>query len=189
MPVSSTSAPAERTASYLAAYESHLCDYLKRRRTAEPTRDTSSWLALPSALELTQALGAYELALEEELKAVREQPADLHPKPVAASAVRRGALVVRGGVRLGVGVGLGLVWSTLGQYLLPDLTRAQFGHFALHTCCAGGASDIVRANGTASAALASKRDYQRKQAEHRAWLAGTWGPLDVRVPQVYTPAA
>lgn len=180
-------ARAQQTIAAQAAYETAICQWVKQRRAAEDSAQTPVPRRLSLDPGIAQANDAYVAALNAELADVRAQVTNLTPGAVTQSGVRRLELWARGGVRLGCGIGLGLVWSTVGQCLLPEMARAQLGHFALHTCCAGGASDIKRANAPASIGLASKRDYQRKQAEHRAWLAGTFGPLDAPVRTEYRP--
>lgn len=172
---------AQQTHDAQDAYEAQLCAFFKAQRRSK----TAGKATVSPRVGLYEALDRYEAALTRELDSVQTTTPNLHPGPLAANAAHRARMMARGTARLALGVPLALGWASVGQWLLPEMPRAQLGHFALQTCCAGGAADLKRANAKAHVGLQAKRDYQRKQAEHRAWLAGTFGPLDAPVSTEY----
>lgn len=165
---------AKQTLDAQTAYESQLCAFFKAKRRPK----SAGKMSVSPRGAMLAALDRYDVALAREVAATRASSPDLHPAPMAHNVADRARLLARGTARLAAGIPLSIVWAAAGQCLLPEMARAQLGHFALHTCCAGGATDLKRANEKAAGGLSAKRDYQRKQAEHRAWLAGTFGPLD-----------
>jgi hypothetical protein len=166
-------AAADRTRRAQDAVMAQTCAYflLQRRHPKRPAA------LKQAARELHVAHHAYEIALETEVRIAHARPTNLHPAPLGHTAAVRAKLWLRGGCRLGVGIGLGIVWASAGACVFPVSAREGLRHFALHTCCAGGVADIKRAGAPASKALKYKRLYQMEAAEHAGYMAGCYAPM------------
>lgn len=145
------------------------CFAAERRRKGAPSAPSVDTAPLQSAYD------AHARCVAAEVAASAQGPVPKRPKPVVHSAAERARLSARACVRLAVGVPLGMAYTAIGPAIYPESARENLRHFALHTCCAGGACDIKRANAPASKGLKWKRAYQLRQAEHTGYMAGHFG--------------